>query len=79
MTGIVFAALDQLGHGDRTALLDGGLEQWRAESRPVTADVPAPIHTTYTPHPRNGVVVDAAWVRAHLTDDHVAVFDVRTA
>ncbi|MFB3812834.1 MAG: sulfurtransferase [Terriglobales bacterium] len=28
--------LDYLGHGDRAALLDGGLEKWRREERPVT-------------------------------------------
>jgi thiosulfate/3-mercaptopyruvate sulfurtransferase len=79
VTGFVFAALDLLGHGDRTAMLDGGLEQWRAEGRPTTTQAPAASRGTYTPRPRPGVIADAAWVRAHLADDRVAVLDVRTA
>ncbi|MFN8012596.1 MAG: rhodanese-like domain-containing protein [Holophagaceae bacterium] len=33
--------LDVLGLGDRAALLDGGVEQWLAEDRPVTQALPA--------------------------------------
>lgn len=79
VTGIVFVALDQLGHGNRTAMLDGGLEQWRADGRPVTTQPAVATRARYTPRPQPGVVVDAPWVRAHLADDHVAVLDVRTA
>ena len=31
-----YFTLDYLGHGDQAALLDGGLEKWRKEGRPVT-------------------------------------------
>ncbi len=37
-----FVTLDYLGHGDRAALLDGGMEKWRAESRPLSTEVPPP-------------------------------------
>ena len=36
-----YFALDYLGHGNRAALLDGGLEKWKAEHREVSTDVPA--------------------------------------
>ncbi len=36
----VYATLDQMGLGDRTSLLDGGLEAWKAEGRPVTTAEP---------------------------------------
>ena len=32
----VYATLDQVGLGARTSILDGGLEAWKAEGRPVT-------------------------------------------
>jgi len=40
-----YFTLDYLGLGDRAALLDGGIEKWRAERRP---------ETTVIPPPRNG-------------------------
>jgi thiosulfate/3-mercaptopyruvate sulfurtransferase len=79
VTGIVFVALDQLGHGNRTALLDGGLEQWRAEGLPLTAQVAPATHRAYAPHPKPGVVVDAAWMRAHLATAGITIIDARTA
>ena len=77
VTGMVFVALDQLGHGNRTAMLDGGLDAWKAEGRAVTTAVPAVARRSNPEHPQ-AVVVDAAWVRAHQRDDHVAILDVRT-
>jgi len=37
-----YFTLDYLGHGDHTALLDGGLDKWKSEGRPLTAEVPGP-------------------------------------
>lgn len=45
-----YFTLDYLGHGDKTALLDGGIEQWLAEDRPVTSDIPKFSSATFTPH-----------------------------
>ena len=44
-TARVFMTLDYLGLGDRTSILDGGLPAWRAEGRPVTAELrdPRPV------------------------------------
>ena len=43
-----YFTLDYLGHGDKAALLDGGLTKWRDEGRTLTTDVPAaaPGHFT---------------------------------
>ena len=41
-TARVFMTLDYLGLGDRTSILDGGLPAWRAEKRPVTAELREP-------------------------------------
>lgn len=50
--------LDYLGHGDRAALLDGGLEKWRAEERPVTKEAPSISVAKFTPKPQPHVLVD---------------------
>jgi thiosulfate/3-mercaptopyruvate sulfurtransferase len=34
-------ALDYIGHGDHAALLNGGMEQWLREKRPLSAEVPS--------------------------------------
>lgn len=50
-----YYTLDYLGHGDKTSLLDGGIEQWLAEDRPVSAEVPSFAAATFTPHVRENV------------------------
>ena len=35
-----YFTLDYLGHGDQAALLDGGLDKWRAEGRMLSKDAP---------------------------------------
>jgi len=50
-----YFTLDYLGFGDRAALLDGGVEQWLAEDRPVTGAVPVHAATTFTPKVRPDV------------------------
>ena len=37
MAGRAYYTLDYLGHGDKTSLLDGGIEHWMLEKRPVAA------------------------------------------
>jgi thiosulfate/3-mercaptopyruvate sulfurtransferase len=43
---------DYLGHGHRTSVLDGGLEKWTKEGKPLTAEVPAvePVGFVGTPN-----------------------------
>ena len=78
-TGWVYMAFDQVGLGDQTAILDGGLGQWRRDGREVsTADSPAPARGSFTARPRAGVV-DAAWLRSRLANERVVVLDTRTA
>lgn len=50
-----FFTLDYLGHGDRAALLDGGVEQWLAEDRPVSGETPTFKPTSFTAHLQPGV------------------------
>ncbi len=78
-TARVFMTLDYLGLGDRTSILDGGLPAWRAEKRPVTAELREPKRGTFTPRPNPKLVVDAAWVSANLNKTGVAIVDARAA
>jgi thiosulfate/3-mercaptopyruvate sulfurtransferase len=49
--------LDYLGHGEQAALLDGGLEKWRTESRSLTKDIPAAGQAHFTPKLKPELVV----------------------
>ena len=76
-TARVFLTLDYLGLGNRTSILDGGLPAWRAENRPVTAEVVEPKKGTLTPHPNTKLIVDAVWVKNNLSDPNVRILDAR--
>ncbi len=67
--------LRALGHGS-VAVLDGGWNQWRAESRPVTRETPAPAPARWTPG-RRLHAVDAAYVLSHVGDPEVVLLDAR--
>lgn len=67
-----FFTLDYLGKTD-AALLDGGIEQWRKEERPVTTEAPAARTGTLTPRVRPDIVVNADWVRQRLGNDSTIV------
>lgn len=77
-TARVYFVLDYLGLGDRTSILNGGMGAWKAAGHQVTADVPTVAKGRLTPKPRAELVVDQAWVKAHLGDKKVAVLDART-
>jgi thiosulfate/3-mercaptopyruvate sulfurtransferase len=67
-----FFTLDYLGKTD-AALLDGGLEQWRAESRPLETAAPAARAGSLTVRLRPDIVVNADEVRAQLGNDSTYV------
>lgn len=69
--------LEYVGLGGKVSILDGGLEAWQAEGRPVTTDVPAVIAGKFTPTPRREIVADAEYVKAHLDDKAVHIVDAR--
>jgi thiosulfate/3-mercaptopyruvate sulfurtransferase len=65
------------GLGAHAALLDGGLPAWAAEKRPLTSVVPHPLRGHIAAAPQPSLVVDAAWVKAHLRRPGVVVIDTR--
>ena len=73
-----YFTLDYLGHGDRTALLDGGLEKWRAEGRPLTKELPAVVSGHFTPKLKSEIVVRMAEVQ-NIKGSGQVLLDVRQA
>lgn len=52
-----YFTLDYLGYGKNAALLDGGLQKWRAEGRTLSQDAPQVSPGRLTPRPRPELVV----------------------
>jgi thiosulfate/3-mercaptopyruvate sulfurtransferase len=50
MAGRAYYTLDYLGLGDHTALLDGGIDEWKIEKRPISKDNPKVTAGSLTPH-----------------------------
>jgi len=73
----VMLTLDYAGLGERSAMLDGGMEAWVKEGHPVTDAVPAPKIGTLAPLSLRPIVVDADFVRSQLGVAGVAVVDGR--
>jgi thiosulfate/3-mercaptopyruvate sulfurtransferase len=80
-----YFTLDYLGHGERAALLDGGLEKWQAERRAVSTDAPEVRAAPFTPRVRApavtglDVVRDLSWAVANVSAPNVALIDARPA
>ena len=79
----VYFTLDYLGHGDRAALLDGGIEKWKAEKLLVETQPVKTEPAKFTPRPRPQIVAkldsmrDLSWVAANIADANVAIVDAR--
>ena len=78
-----YFTLDYLGHGGRTALLDGGLEKWKAERRDISTEMVEPKSARFTPRVRAGVVTnldvvrDLSWTATNLTSPSAVLIDAR--
>jgi len=69
--------LEYAGLRGRVAILDGGLEAWRAENRPVTTEIPTVRPGSFALRTLDGLVVSAPFVAANLENPKVAVIDAR--
>ena len=78
-----YFTLDYLGHGQRAALLDGGLEKWKAERRAVSTDLVEPKMAPFTPRVRASAIVDhdvvrdLSWLATNLASTSVVLIDAR--
>jgi thiosulfate/3-mercaptopyruvate sulfurtransferase len=76
-TRVIFT-LDWLGLGDRTVLLDGGMQAWKKEGGQVTADLPTIQPGKLSPKPTKNLVVDAEFVNTHKGKPGYALIDARS-
>jgi thiosulfate/3-mercaptopyruvate sulfurtransferase len=74
----VYFTLDYLGLGDNASILNGGLEKWKAESRPVSTAATRANPGKITPHPRPEIVATLADVKAATeTSSGATIVDAR--
>ena len=60
---------------DNAAILDGGLNAWSAEGRPLSTSPATQPERHLTPAPRPGLIVDRDEVRESIHDDSVQLID----
>ena len=74
----VYWTLDYLGLADRASFLDGGLNAWKAEKRPVATEVREVKPGSITPRVREAVLAQVDWVSASLNKPGITILDART-
>lgn len=78
-----FFTLDYLGHGHRLALLDGGLEKWKASGLQLETETAKFETARFTPRLSADVLtsfeimLDQSWVTMNVPDSGVAIIDAR--
>ena len=73
----LFVTLDYLGHGERTSVLDGGIEAWKAAGHPV-ASMPGDSEPAgFLARVREELIVTADWIALRLDDPTVVMIDAR--
>lgn len=72
-----YFTLDYVGHGDQTALLDGGLPKWKAESRALDMNAPAAKQGKFMPHPRPEIVATKDAVKDMTKSGSAVLVDAR--
>lgn len=60
----IYFTLDYLGIAGKASLLDGGLDKWKSEKRPLATDDPKPKPGKIAPHPHPELVATLSEVKA---------------
>ena len=78
-TARLYFTLDYFGLGDRVSLLDGGIDAWREEGRPLERTTLAIVRGSVTLHPQAAKLTDAKRILAATAapNAHVSVLDAR--
>ena len=72
----LWLALRRYGH-DQMAVMEGGLQKWLAEGRPLEKGAAAAPPATFEPHPRSGVIASKEEVLAAVRSGDPWLLDVR--
>jgi thiosulfate/3-mercaptopyruvate sulfurtransferase len=72
-----YVTLDYLGLAENAALLDGGIEKWRAEHRPETSDSAKIRFTSLELHPHPEVIATIEQVKEHIARRDATLLDAR--
>jgi thiosulfate/3-mercaptopyruvate sulfurtransferase len=73
----IYLTLEWFGLGGRAYLMDGGMQAWAGEGKPLTAETLKVARGSVTPRVRDDVVVTKEWVPARLEDAKVSILDSR--
>ena len=76
IAGRLWWLLRWLGH-ERVALLDGGINQWQKEARPLSTEVPKPLPAIFEIAPRD-FTVSTDVVEGNLSGGELCVVDARS-
>ncbi len=77
-TRVIFT-LDYAGLGNQSSLLDGGMQAWKKEGRPLTATVAEPKKGSLSSLKVRPIIVDADWVKSNIGKPGISVVDGRAA
>lgn len=72
-----FLMLDYLGIASNASILDGGLDAWKTDGKPLSKELPAAARRGRLALKLTQSIVDAGWVKAHLKDTAVCIVDSR--
>jgi len=75
----VMFTLDYAGLGNQSSLLDGGMQAWKKEGKPLTAAIDEPKKGTLSALRIKPIVVDAEFVKANVGKAGISVVDGRSA
>ena len=72
----LWVALRRYGH-DNMAVMEGGIQKWQREGRPLEPDMVTAKPATFVPHPRDGVLASKSEVFAAVRTGDPWLLDVR--
>ena len=78
-TARALLTFEQFGLGRRASIMNGGLDVWKAEGRPISTETPQVPRGTAVPVSGGRFIADAAYVQARLNQPGVAIVDAREA
>lgn len=70
--------LEYFGHR-HVRVLNGGMDAWKQEGRPLTQDPPQIFPWVFTPRPNPSLSANLDWIGRHLKDSEVVILDARSA